>query len=440
MAGGSVLFENIDVLAGEGLEHLRGQFVGVRGGVVDYLGPTRPEAAYDERYDGRRKLLMPGLYNAHGHSSMTLLRGYAENLPLQRWLQEMVWPFEGNIDDAAAESATSLAIAEMLRFGTVSFTDMYAYDGGRMKAVLDARIKCNYAHGILAFDPTVEYTDMPDYALIERLIDEHHGANGGRVKIELGPHAEYDVSEKALRGSAEHALSRGIGIQIHVSETRSEHEECMERHGGLTPVAYLASLGLLDAPVTAAHCVWCTDEDLAIMREHDASVATCPASNLKLGSGIADTRRMLASGVNLAIGTDGASSNNALNLFRDMYLAAIAHKGDALDPVGVGALDVLRAATAGGAHAQRREGCGVLEVGAAADLVALDTDLPWMQPVSDMANNVVYAAQGTEVVLTMVDGEVLYRDGEYTTIDIERAMAETQAARDAIVAKVAAAS
>lgn len=240
-----------------------------------------------------------------------------------------------------------------------------------------------------------------------------------------------------MRGSAEHALERGIGVQIHVSETRSEHEECMQRHGGMTPVAYLESVGLLDAPVTAAHCVWCTDDDLAILAAHDATVATCPGSNLKLGSGIANTLRFVQSGVNLAIGTDGASSNNALNVFRDMYLAAIAHKGALGDPVGVVASDVLRAATVGGAHAQRRDDCGVVEQGMRADLVVLDLDLPWMQPISNVANNVVYAAQGTEVVLTMVDGQVLYRDGEYPTIDIEKALAQTQEWRDKIVDAVA---
>ncbi|MGI6217928.1 MAG: amidohydrolase [Coriobacteriales bacterium] len=430
-----MLFENIDILDSD-FNCVRGCFVGTRGNKIEYVGSKRPDGNWGDKYDGRGKLLMPGLFNAHGHAMMTLLRGYAENLPLQRWLQEMVWPFEAKISYESALPASRLAIAEMLRFGTVSYSDMYVHDEARVQAVLESGIKCNMSHGVLAFDPDVEYADMPDYAAVCKLIDEANGAGNGKIKVEIGPHAEYDTVEKAIRGMAEQAQELGLGIQVHVSETKSEHEECKERHGGLTPIAYLEKLGVLDSPTTAAHCVWATDEDLQILKEHDATIATCPASNLKLGSGVPDMKRFVESGANVAIGTDGASSNNALNMFRDMYLSAIAHKGALQDPVGIGAREVLRAATVGGAHAQRRDDSGAIEVGKRADLIVLDEDLPWMLPVSDMACNVVYAANGSEVVLTMVDGEVLYDNGEYPTIDVERAMRETQLARDSIVASL----
>ncbi len=430
-----MLFANIKVM-GPDMDCKDGMWVAVEGEAISYIGDSAPEGDFGEVYDGRGKVLMPGLVNSHTHATMTLLRGYGENLPLQRWLQEKIWPFEAKIDDESALWATKLAIAEMLRFGTVSFSDMYLFDEARVQAVGESGIKANLSRGILAFDPTVEYRDMPDRQIIESLVADYHGAFDGRLKVEIGPHAEYDTSEKALRGVAEQAAEHGLGIHIHVSETRSEHLECMSRHGGMTPVAYLESIGLLDMPLTAAHCVWATDADLTILAEHDATVATCPASNLKLGSGIASTSRFVESGVNLGIGTDGVSSNNALNIFRDMYLAAIAHKGDELDPLGVTAADVLKAATIGGMRAQRREGCGTVEVGARADLVVVDLDLPWTTPADDIASTLVYSLQGTEVVLTMVDGRICYRDGDWPTIDVEKAKAVTRASRERIIGEI----
>lgn len=429
-----MLFENIDILD-ERFERRRGCFVAVEGETISYIGDVRPEGDFGETYDGRCKLLMPGLYNMHTHVPMTLLRGYAENLPLQRWLQEKCWPFEALISDESALPASLLAIAEMVRFGCVSFTDMYYFTEARLEAVESSGIKANLANGMIVLDPEMDYGDYPMMPAIEGLV-AMNGAFGGRLKVELGPHSEYCMTEKAMRGVAEHARAAGIGVNLHVSETRSEHEECKERHGGMTPVEFLESVGLLDVPVTAAHCVWATENDLAILKAHDASVATCPASNLKLGSGIADTLGFKRSGVNWTIGTDGVASNNAHNMFRDMYLAAIAHRGSTLNPVSVEPPDILCAATAAGARAQRRDDCGVLAEGKKADLIVLDMDLPWMQPVSDAATNVVYSASGSEVVLTMVDGKVLYRDGEYPTIDVEKAMAQTQAATDDIVSRL----
>ena len=429
-----MLFANIGVVDGD-FELHEDWFVAVDGARIAYVGSEEPADDFGERYDGRGKVLMPGLVNAHTHVPMTLLRGYAENLPLDRWLQEMVWPFEDLITDEAALPASRLAFAEALRFGTVSLTDMYRYDEARIQAIGESGIKCNMAHGIIAFDPDTPYDALPECGIADKLIDEYHGAFDGRLRIDVAPHAPGTVVAPVLRAMGEHAVRRGVGLHIHVAETRAEQEQILEMTG-MTPVAYLESLGVLDAPVTAAHCVWATDDDLAILAAHDATAATCPSSNLKLGSGIPSTRRFIASGVNVAIGTDSVSSNNALNLFRDLYLAAIAHKGAELDPVGVGAVDVLRAATAGGAHAQRRDDCGTIEEGKRADLVVLDVDVPWMQPVSSMADNIAYAANGSEVVLTMVDGKVLYKDGEHLTIDVEKAMYETQQARDAIVAQL----
>ena len=428
-----MLFSDIDILDDK-LEHRRGMYVGIRDGLIAYVGDKAPEEDFGESYDGQRKLLMSGMFNVHAHAPMTLLRGYAENLPLQRWLTEMVFPFEAQITDEDARPATDLAIAEMLRTGTVSFSDMYFFDDARAQAVLDSGIKCNLCRSISCFDPDMTYEQHEAFSINEQLIDDYQNAGDGRLKIDLCVHSEYTTMPRIVEGVAQSAADHGLGIQLHLSETKSEHEECMQRHEGLTPTAYFEKLGIFDSPVTAAHCVWCTEGDLDILMTHGATIATCPASNMKLGSGFLPLRSVLAKGVRLGLGTDGVASNNAYNMFREMYLLSIIHRGFTNDPLGISPEELLAVATGNGAAAQGRLDTGSLAVGKRADLIVVDLDNPWMQPVSDLRNNVVYSGMGTDVVLTMVDGEVLYQDGEYKTIDIERAMAQTQTARDRIVA------
>ncbi len=434
-----MLFSNIDILD-EDLTLKRSCYVGTLGNTIDYIGTDAPDPAsaknYGEVYDGRGKLLMPGLYNTHAHSTMTLLRGYAENLPLHRWLNEMVFPFEAKITDEAALPATRLAIAEMLRYGTVSFSDMYFFDDARAQAVGESGIKCNLCTSISCFDTSLHYSDTPFFSINEHLYNDLHNAFDGRLKIDLCLHSEYITTPNIVREVAEKALEYGVGMQIHVSETRTEVAECKERRGGKTPPAYLAELGVFDPRTTAAHCVWLEDDDFEILREKDVTIATNPASNLKLGSGFLDCKKACESGVRLAIGTDGVASNNSHNLFREMYLLAMIHRGYNLDPVGLSPSDVLRIATTAGAYAQGRSDCGKIAKGCKADLVVLDIDNAWMQPVTDMPTNVIYSESGEDVVLTMVDGRIAYRDGEWPGIDVERAIAETTRYKDEIVSSL----
>lgn len=430
-----MLFSNIDILD-QNLEHKTGMYVGIEGSTIDYIGENEPKKDYGERYDGHGKLLMPGLYNMHAHSTMTLLRGYAENLPLQRWLNEMIFPFEAKITDEAALPATRLAIAEMLRYGTVSFSDMYFYDDARAQAVGESGIKCNLSSCISVFDPDVHYKDTDFAKQNQHIYEDLHGAYDGRLLMDMCLHSEYTTTPTIVREVAEQTLEYGVGMHIHVSETKSEVEECKERHDGMTPPQYLASLGVFDSRTTAAHCVWLEGEDFDILRDKDVTIATNPASNLKLGSGFLPRPQVCEKGIRLAIGTDGVASNNAENLFREMYLLATIHRGYERETVGLTPQDVLRIATSAGAYAQGRENCGKLAEGYAADLVVLDVDTPWMQPVTDMATNVVYSESGEDVVLTMVDGKVAYRDGEWPGIDVEKAKAETIAYREKIVSEL----
>ena len=425
-----MLFRNIDLLD-ENFALRRGQYVGVKDGVIAYIGDTAPAEDYGASYDGRHRLLLPGFFNVHSHAPMTLLRGYAENLPLQRWLNEKVFPFEDKLSDESAYYGTLLAIAEMLASGTVSFTDMYFFLDGMTKAILESGIKCNLSRGLTVFDDS-DYEQTAAYQDNLRLLDEWNGANGGRLLADLCIHGEYTSTPKVVEAVAAQAKARGARMHIHLSETQAEHEECKQRHG-MTPAAYMQARGVFDVPTTAAHCVWLEGEDFDILKAHGVIVACCPASNLKLASGYADVPRMLDMGINVALGTDGAASNNNLNILQDLYLFGVVYKGFYRDSTLITPAQALYAATRAGALSQGRTDTGRLAVGCRADLCVINTDTPQFTPMTDAACNVVYAAQGADVRLTMVDGEVLYRDGVYTTIDIEKVKAEAQRHTDAIL-------
>lgn len=474
----SILFCDIDLINEQGV-HTPHAYVGVQNGLIAYVGTEDPrkgtvtqeisqtlenmqesgqaplgaqggslqseESAqtpqqesiegvhYDEVYDGRGKVLMPGLYNAHSHVPMTLLRGLGENLPLDRWLNEAIFPFEALMTDKDSYYATLAGIAEMLRFGVVSFTDMYYHSEARAKAIIESGAKCNLGHSVLDFDPDISYDEIPESAKNQELITQFNGAANGRLLVDFNLHAEYTSTQKVAEGLAQAAKEAGVRMQVHVCETAAEVEGCKERHNGMTPVEYLAQCGIFDVPTTAAHCVWLTDNDRAILADKGVFVATCPASNAKLGSGIAQVKSMLDAGITVALGTDGVASNNNHNMFKDMYLLALMERAEQRSPLGLSAADIIRIATLNGALSQGRSDCGAITVGNKADLVVLNADTPWMRPADDLAGALIYSAQGSDVVLTMVDGEVLYKDGEFTTIDVEQALAEVGASRKRIL-------
>lgn len=415
-----MLFEHIDILD-ENLDHKRDMFVGTDGAFITYVGaePPADPAAYGERYDGRGKLLTSAFYNTHAHTPMTLLRGYAENQPLQQWLNDTVWPFEGKMTAAHNLVGCQLAQAEMIRFGVVSYTDMYNATVERAQATLDAGMKANHCDGGTMCFVETDYDTLPVAATNARLFDEFHGAGDGRVRIDMCIHGEYTTPEGMVRRVAEEAKKHECGIHLHLSETRTEHEECKGRHG-MTPAAWFAHTGVFDAPTTAAHCVWVEDDDMRILAEHGVTASLNPASNGKLASGFAPAAKLVAAGVNCAIGTDGMASNNTHNILQSAYLLGVSQKGKDLDPTVLSPKEILRMLTVNGARSQGRPDCGVLAEGMRADLVVFDVDVPWMRPVHDMAVNLIYSANGADVVLTMCDGRVLYRDGEFATIDVER--------------------
>jgi len=411
------------------------RWVGTKDGTIAFIGTEAPQEDFGEVYEGHDKVMLPGLYNSHAHAPMTLLRGYAENLPLDAWLNSKVFPFEALISDETARPATVLAIAEMLRSGTVSFTDMYYFSDARAAAVLESGIKCNMAEGVIGFEP-MPYDDMPIKKLNERLIGTYNEAGNGRLKMDVCIHAEYTTNPILVQAIGQVAVDNDLGTHIHLSETKKEHEECRGRRNGMTPTEYFDSLGFFRAPCTAAHCVWVTEHDMEILSARNVTVATCPASNLKLASGIAPVPTMIEKGVRVALGTDGAASNNDHDLMADMRLLSLLQKGASGDPTAITPQQALACATQAGALGQRREDCGLVKEGFRADLIVIDTDRPNMHPQTNLLNNLVYSAHSDDVCLTMVDGAVLYRDGEFPTIDVERAQFETDAATASIIARL----
>lgn len=424
-----MLFKEITI-ADENLNIREGVDVLIRDDVISRIGTDIPGEG-EEIYDGRNKLLIPAFVDAHAHLPMSLMRGYGENLSLSDWLNRRIFPFEAHLDGNAVYWASMLSIAEGIRFGIVSFSDMYYFSDEVARAVIHSGAKANISRAATQFDDD-DIWEKPFFREAAQLYKDYNGAADGRILIDMSIHGEYTSTPKTVEQMADFTRELGAVMHIHVSETRKEHEECKQRRG-MTPVRYFSELGALDTRPLLAHCVWLEEDDLEILKEKGATVAVNPVSNLKLASGVCDVDRLLKKGINVAIGTDSVASNNSLNFIEEMKFFCLATKGFTGDPAVVSPRDALRAATAGGAAAQGRTHTGLIREGWKADLTVIDTDRPYMVPVHDMMNNLIYSASGTDVVLTMADGRVLYRDGEFMTMDIERVKAEAAGAAEKIL-------
>jgi 5-methylthioadenosine/S-adenosylhomocysteine deaminase len=428
-----MLFKNIDILD-ENFNYIKNCYVGVCGNVIDYVGKDLPQRKYNRHYNGKGKLLMPGLVNAHSHASMTLLRGYAENMKLSDWLHLRIFPFEAKLSGDDIYNGAMLGFAEMLRFGVVSVTDMYFMGDYLAKAVLDTGIKCNMSIGITCLDDR-NYYDLPVFKENNHLIKEYHNIENERLKVDMSIHAEYTSSPKVVRQIAEFACDKDLRMHIHLSETKEEHEECKQRHQ-LTPAQYFNELGIFNKPTTAAHCIWLEKEDYDIIKEKNVTVACCPISNLKLASGFCNVPLLLDKGINVALGTDGAASNNSLNIFEDIKFFALIYKAAFNNVTAITPNQSILAATKSGAISQGRDDCGTIKVGNRADVIVLDIDQPWMMPNHNIKNNITYSAQGSDVILTMVDGKVLYENGQYLSLDIEKVLYNAKKSTDSILNKL----
>lgn len=375
----------------------------------------------DEVIDGKGMLALPGLINTHTHVAMTLFRSYADDLALMDWLQNMIWPAEAHLDDDIVYWGSMLAFAEMIRGGTTAFCDMYMFMESCAKAAEKAGIRGNIARGLAGVTPNGER------ALEEniRLYQDWNNACDGRIRIMLGPHAPYTCPPEYLKKVRDASEKYGIPIHIHLAETKGEVETCIEKFG-ITPIALMNQIGLFDRPTLAAHCVHVNEEDIQIMAEKHVCVAHNPGSNLKLASGIAPVPKMRSAGITVGLGTDGASSNNKLDMFAEMRLAALIHKAAALDPFAVKADEAMQMGTAEGAKCLGYDDLGALDEGKLADIILIDRSGYHWKPRFNSISLAVYAGNSMDVDTVIVNGRLLMRGKELLTIDKEQLDFETE--------------
>lgn len=400
-------------------------YVGVRNGLIEYVGSIKPQDNAVRSYDARGKILMPGLINSHGHTPMSLMRGYADDYALHEWLFKKIFPVEERLTEQAVMLGARLSFAELIACGVTSVTDMYYFTPAIASVALECGMRTNICNALLCLDAeNFDFESQRSTIETRQLLKEFHNEGNGRIKVDAGIHAEYTSTPKMWQAELEFAHEYGLNMHIHLSETRAEHQQCIERYGK-TPARMFYEHSVFDRPTNAAHCVWVSDEDMDLMAEKGVTAVHNPVSNLKLASGIARVFELQKRGVNVALGTDGCASNNTHDMFEELKYAALLQKGTLFDATVLPAYEALKLATVNGAKAQGREGrTGRIQAGYEADIILIDTNKPHLQPLFDPVSAVVYCARGSDVCLTMVQGRVLYENGTYNTLDIEYTLNE----------------
>lgn len=401
-------------------------YVVVEGERIAAVSSTRPQGPFAQEIDCGGNVLMPGLVNAHTHIPMTLMRGYAGGCDLHTWLNDWIFPAEAKLDDRAVRAGADLALAELIAGGGTTIADMYMHTPAIAQAVLAAGISANLSCGGVYFGAPGDFSPAacPDCDHQRQLTEEFHGAGNGQILVDASIHGEYTSNVPLWQWMADYAQRKGLGMHVHVSETQSEHEGSLTRWG-LTPFRILDRYGVWDTRAIAAHCVWTTEDDWAGMAEKGVACVHNPVSNLKLGSGVAWIPAMKAAGVPIALGTDGVSSNNNQDMFEEMKFAAVLHNGVTRDPLALLPQDVLAMATREGAKALGRK-TGRIAPGYVADLILVDFTRPHLTPCHSVMDNLVYAAHGSDVVMNMARGKIIYKDGTFLTLDLEKIQAEVK--------------
>lgn len=408
----SILIQNACGLLPQG--PLQRASIAIEGQRISRIAPALPASGFDTVIDAQGQLALPGLVNAHTHLAMVLLRGYADDMALQPWLQEKIWPAEAKLTAEQVYWASLWGCVELIRGGVTAFCDMYFFMDETAKAVEQAGLRALLSYGMIAPKPDdkVERELEVSQAFAERW----HGKAEGRIQVALAPHAQYTCCDRLWERALDLAQAKKLRVNTHLAETRKEVELCRKEHGR-SPTAYLDQLGTFDVPVVAAHCVHVDADDIAILASKGVFVSHNPGSNLKLGSGVAPLPKLLQAGATVALGTDGAASNNNLNLFEEMQLAALLHKGIWQDPLAVPAQQAFELATRNGGLALGVEGGGVLAEGALADLILVQSRQAHLEPLYSPLSALVYSAQAADVTTTIVNGRVLMRDRQLLTID-----------------------
>lgn len=379
--------------------------------------------------DGEGKVLIPGLVNTHTHLSMTLMRGLADDLFLDTWLNDHIWPTEANLNGDHCYAGAKLACLEMIKSGTTTFNDMYFYMDFVAKAVDESGIRGNISHGML--DMGDEEKRKSEYKETTKIIDKFHNTADGRIKVSLGPHAPYTCSTELLNWVRKKADQNYLRVHIHVSETESEVKQIIDTHQ-CRPFEYLDKIGFLKNDVLAAHAVWLSNSEMGIIKEKEVKLSHNPVSNMKLASGISPVAEMMDKGINISLGTDGAASNNNLDMLEEMKIAALQQKVNTLNPTVLTAEEVFKMATINGAKALGMDHeIGTIDVGKKADLVLVDMKTPHLTPYRHPISHMVYSANGGDVDTVICNGQILMLEKELLTMDEQAVMdLATEAASD----------
>ena len=429
------LFSHVTVLTMDARMSLwTDAFVGVTDGKISWLAKKAPEEQPQRIIDGSGMVLLPGLVNAHTHLPRLLLRGYADDAAAERWLRDYILPREERLDARCVRAATLLGIAESLRFGVTSVSEMYFCSEAQAEAFAESGIKANLSRSATMYlGDDFDFERDPTCQELVALHEKWHGYDHGRIQVEAGIDAVYTSTYQLWDALAEYAINNKLGLQLHLSETKQAQDECEEKYG-LTPAQLLDCHHVFDPRVTAAHCVHLTQEDMQLLAKRRVSAVHCPVSELKLASGCADVMGMVKAGMNVCLGTDSAASSNTLDLFEEMKACALLAKARTGDAAALPAEAALMMATVCGARAQGREAeCGQIAVGMDADLILVDFNQPHLIPCHNVISNLVYAASGHDVALTMVRGNILYADGKFPTIDLNAVARELH---DYVIPKV----
>lgn len=393
--------------------------VWTNGSEIAFVGKNHDKKA-DREIDLNGNLLMPAFKNAHTHSAMTFARSLADDLPLQPWLYDMIFPMEAKLNESDIYTLSRLAFLEYLSSGISACFDMYYFPETMAKASVDAGFRTVMCGAVNNFKESVSLLD--EYYQKYNSYDE-------LISYRLGFHAEYTTSKELMNGIALLAEKHETPVFTHSSETKSEVEGCLERYGK-TPTELFEELGLFNYGGGGFHSVWMSENDLEIYKKHGIWAVINAGSNSKLASGIAPLEKMQKAGINTAIGTDGPSSNNALDMFREMYLAAVTQKLKTSDAAACDAAELLKSATVGGAHCMGLYNCDIIDTGKKADLTVIDLHRPNMQPINNIIKNIVYSGSKENVKLTMINGKILYENGEFIGTDIEKIYYEAQKITD----------
>ncbi len=422
----TILIKNALILNPNNFENKK-QSLLIKDDLIAEISDEIDDSNADKIIDAEGKILLPGLINTHTHLSMTLFRGLADDLSLDSWLNDHIWPMEANLNGDYCYIGALLGAVELIKSGTTTFSDMYFYMEDVARAVDDAGIRAVLSYGMIDFgDAERREAEIKENMA---LYDACNGMADGRIKVFFGPHSPYTASEELLVKVRELADEHNIGIHIHVSETQKEINDSLDERG-IRPFEYLEKIGFLGPDVVAAHCVWLSDEEIEIIKKHGVKVSHNPCSNMKLASGVAPVSKLIDNDICVSIGTDGASSNNNLDLIEELKTASLLQKVSTLDPKVLTSDEAIEMATIKGAEALGLgDEIGSIEVGKKADIILIDTNSANMVPdSSSLSSNVIYSANGSNVDTTICNGKILMENKKLTTLDEDEIYAKAKQA------------